>query len=142
MTNLIGLHGMKDLAGGIHRQRMVIEFTLGRHITEDDAGPFSGQLARAMKMTVLDLVTSNRSGFGPAVMCHWEYSGWALMGWNYADGTGFATVDIHSCRPFDYMTAVAVTQAYFRPDQIEYSPILASLATGWRPRQASGAARR
>lgn len=132
------LHGMKDLAEGIHRQRLVIEFTVRRWITTGDAEPYSGQLSRAMKMTVLDLVTSDRSGFGPAVMCHWEYSGWALMGWNLPDGTGFATVDLHSCQPFDYMTAVAVTQAYFRPDQIEYSPVLASLATGWRPRQAGG----
>jgi hypothetical protein len=75
-------------------------------------------------------------------MCHWEYSGWALMGWNLPDETSFATVDIHSCRPFDYVTAVAVTQALLRPDRIEYSPVLSGLATGWQPRQTGGSSHR
>jgi hypothetical protein len=121
---------MKDLAPGIHRQRMVAEFTLRRHVRVADAELFSPRLASAMGMSVLDLDISGKCPLGLAVMCHWDYSGWSLMCWDYPDGTGFASLDLHSCKPFAYVTVTAVIRGHFGPDLLHlvHEPVLPGMA--------------
>src|SRR5690348_3498208 len=109
---------------------MVAEFTLRRHVTISDAGRLSHRLATAMGMRILDLDISEKCPLGLAVMCHWDYSGWSLMAWDLEDGTGFASLDLHSCKPFAYVTVLSVIRGNFGPDLLHlvHEPVLPALA--------------
>lgn len=122
--------GMFDLAPRIHRQRMVMEFRRqDGWITEEEIRRFSAELAGDMGMNVIDLSVTMAGGYGLAGMCHWDFSGWALMAWDQPGGSAFATIDLHSCKPFDYQLAVTIAHRIFRPGSLVWRPVLAELGS-------------
>jgi hypothetical protein len=121
---------MFDLAPYIHRQRMVMEFRRDAGwVTEGEIREYSAALAAAdaLDMHVIDLSVTMAAGCGFAGMCHWDFSGWSLMAWDQAGNRAFATIDLHSCKPFDYQLAVTATHRVFRPDVLVWKPVFAEL---------------
>lgn len=121
---------MPNLAPGIHRQRMAAEFRHPDVITKPAIEDFSDVLKAAMGMRVIDLSISMADGFGLGAGCHWDFSGWSLMCW---DGTPddegpFATLDLHSCKPYDPHTVLAVITGQFHPTKLVWGLVLPEFA--------------
>lgn len=107
----------RELAPGIHRQRLVIE---GIPAAPIDAGQITGYL-RALSdvcgmVTLIDPVTHRSDRFGWAGWIHWETSGAHFYAWEQPQL--FFSVDIYTCKAFDAAAAVAFTARWFDADEV------------------------
>lgn len=103
---------MKDLAPGIHRQRLVIEGIPRHPIGSEDIISYLSQISTVLDMNALmEPVTHVSPKFGWAGWIHWETSGAHLYAWD--DPQLFFSVDIYTCKAFDDADAVAFTTKFF-----------------------------
>lgn len=120
---------MRNLAPQIHRQRVIIEGWTIYRPTKEELEPYLTQLSRVMEMRVIDIALSD-SPYGPAAMCHWDFSGVAVMVWYMNHGGSFISVDLHSCKPFSYETPVELTESYLKLDPMSWGVVMPELAVG------------
>lgn len=107
---------MRDLAPGIHRQRLVIEGLTDQPMTASMLSGYLTQLAVELDMVALtDPVLHRSDTYGWAGWMHWETSGCHVYAW---DEEGFFSVDIYTCKVFRNEDAVAFTKAAFEADTI------------------------
>lgn len=120
---------MRNLAPQIHRQRMIIEgWTPERPGQEELRSYLLGlSLPEVMAMHIISIDTSD-SAYGPAAMCHWDYSGVAVMVWYMSHGGSFVSVDIHSCKPYSYELPVNFTERFLKLDPISWGAVMPELA--------------
>lgn len=113
---------MKDLAPGIHRQRLIIEGYPAQSISDSDIKDYLSKLSVVTGMIELTTpVTHQSDRFGWAGWIHWETSGAHFYAWD--DPLLFFSVDIYTCKEFDAKETVAFTQKYFNTSQVEYKEV-------------------
>jgi S-adenosylmethionine decarboxylase len=102
---------IRDLAPGIHRQRLVIEGTCQAPIDDENVCGYLRALSDECDMTLLTEPVTHRSQlYGWAGWIHWETSGAHLYAW---DDPLFFSVDIYTCKAFDPGAVVRFTADYF-----------------------------
>jgi len=112
---------MKDLAPSIFRQRVIIEGTCDKAITDGEIKDYLSQLSTVLEMrTLIDPVT-DYSRFGWAGWIHWETSGAHFYAWD--EPFIFFSVDIYTCKEFDVNHAADFTKKYFSASTIAYKSI-------------------
>ena len=108
---------LPDLAPGILRQRLVIEGTCPRTISEQDIGRYLAELSEVCGMTaLLEPVTHRSPTYGWAGWIHWETSGAHFYAWDRP--TPFFSVDVYTCKAFDHHRATRFTARYFDATQV------------------------
>ena len=115
----IALEGteVRDLAPGIHRQRLVIEGIPAAAIVADEITTYLRELSDVCAMvTLLDPVTHRSDRFGWAGWIHWETSGAHFYAWETPQL--FFSVDIYTCKAFDPFAAVEFTRRFFAATDI------------------------
>ena len=101
-----------DLAPDIHRQRLVVEGSPARIVTDADIRTYLAELTEVIGMTpLMEPVTHRSPTYGWAGWIHWETSGAHFYAWDEPEL--FFSVDIYTCRAFDDGDAVAFTRAFF-----------------------------
>jgi S-adenosylmethionine decarboxylase len=106
-----------DLAPGIYRQRLVIEGTCDRPISDTAIRKYLVGLSVVCDMRILlDPVTHRSERHGWAGWIHWEASGAHLYAWDAPDL--FFSVDVYTCKAFDMHEAVEYTRGFFAARQI------------------------
>lgn len=109
----------KDLAPGIHRQRLVIEGYPSKEITDDEIKDYLAQLSPKLGMvTILDPVTHASTKYGWAGWIHWETSGAHFYAWDRP--LLFFSVDIYTCKAFDPSVAIEFTKKYFSATEVVF----------------------
>jgi len=109
--------GFRDLAPGIHRQRMVVEGYPTFVITAEHITDYLRKLSDVTEMiTIIDPVTHVSDLYGWAGWIHWETSGAHFYSWERP--VSFFSVDIYTCKAFDPRTVMEFTEAYFRTTEI------------------------
>ncbi len=110
---------MRDLAPGIHRQRLVIEGLCPAPIGAARIHDYLDQLSAQLDMvTVLAPVTHQSQRFGWAGWIHWETSGAHFYAWDAP--RPFFSVDIYTCKPFVAADAVDFTAKFFGCHEVEH----------------------
>jgi S-adenosylmethionine decarboxylase len=115
---------MKDLVPAIHRQRLIIEGIYSGRITRKMLREFMAGLAKRLGMTIV---------FGPKIMQNaqkldpkytgyeaitvWAESGVTLYTWELYN---FFTIDIYSCKPYNYNDAVDYATDFFKTVEIQW----------------------
>ena len=108
---------MPDLAPMICRQRLVIEGTCDRPISDAAIRRYLRGLSKVCDMTViLEPVTHRSDRYGWAGWVHWEASGAHLYAWDTP--LLFFSVDVYTCKPFDMQRAVDYTRRFFGAPRI------------------------
>lgn len=111
---------MENLAPDIHRQRLVIEGTPVRPISDAEIRAYLAELSEVIGMkTLLTPVTHLCDKYGWAGWIHWETSGAHFYAWDVP--RLFFSVDIYTCKPFDPADAVRFTKLFFGPTAIEFA---------------------
>jgi S-adenosylmethionine decarboxylase len=109
--------GFRDLAPGIHRQRMVVEGYPSFVITAEHITDYLRKLSDVTEMiTIIDPVTHVSDLYGWAGWIHWETSGAHFYSWERP--VSFFSVDVYTCKAFDPKTVLEFTEAYFRTTEI------------------------
>jgi hypothetical protein len=109
---IINLPDGSDLAPMITRQRLVIEGTCAKPITEAGIREYLSRLSDVCGMTALmEPVTHRSEAYGWAGWIHWEASGAHFYAWEQP--MLFFSVDIYACKPFDAIETVRFTREYF-----------------------------
>jgi len=110
---------------------MIIEGWTQYQPTKEELQPYLHQLSseRVMNMRVIDIALSD-SPYGPAAMCHWDFSGVAVMVWHMNHGGSFISVDLHSCKPFSYETPLEFTEKFLCLDPVAWGVVMPELAVG------------
>jgi S-adenosylmethionine decarboxylase len=112
-------HDMEDLAPEICRQRLVVEGTCPRPITDAQIKDYLSKLSDVLEMRLLLAPVTHRSDlYGWAGWIHWESSGAHFYAWEQP--RLFFSVDIYTCKPFDDDDAVAFTAQYFEAIRVEH----------------------
>ena len=110
---------MRDLAPEIVRQRLVIEGTCVKPITDSAISEYLTELSSLLDMKALiEPVTHRSDRFGWAGWIHWETSGAHFYAWE--EPRLFFSVDIYTCKPFNVTDAVNFTRRYFKAPSLEY----------------------
>ena len=110
---------MVDLAPMITRQRLVIEGTMSKPISDSDIKDYLSRLSDELGMiTLLAPVTHKSTRYGWAGWIHWETSGAHFYAWEQP--MLFFSVDIYTCKNFDVKTAVRFTREYFKALELTY----------------------
>ncbi len=110
---------MKDLAPGIHRQRLVVEGIPRLPITSVQIVEYLSKLSDVLEMQPLMVpVTHSSPKFGWAGWVHWETSGAHFYAWNVPQL--FFSVDIYTCKPFRDQDAVEYTQITFDAETVAH----------------------
>src|SRR4051812_27845470 len=103
---------MRDLAPMIHRQRLVVEGTCPRSISDTQIKEYLRQLGDITEMLVLtEPVTHQSPMYGWAGWVHWETSGAHFYAWDQP--LLFFSVDIYTCKAFDPADVVRFTEEFF-----------------------------
>jgi len=103
---------MRDLAPGIHRQRLVIEGLVTSSISAEDIVRYLKDLGSLTEMSVLTEPVTHRSPmYGWAGWVHWETSGAHFYAWDAP--YRFFSVDVYTCKAFDADAVTAFTTAFF-----------------------------
>lgn len=103
---------MRDLAPGIHRQRLVVEGLVTRSIDAEDIVRYLKELGRITEMRVLtEPVTHASPLYGWAGWVHWETSGAHFYAWDAP--YQFFSVDVYTCKAFDAAMVTAFTTDFF-----------------------------
>jgi hypothetical protein len=109
--------GMPDLAPMIVRKRMVVEGTCRWPIVEDQIVRYLKELSDVCEMDLLvEPVTHVSDRYGWAAWVHWENSGAHFYAWDVPKL--FFSVDIYTCKEFDYQRACEFTKAFFQAPEI------------------------
>ncbi len=107
----------RDLAPGIHRQRLVIEGVPAAPIDATQITDYLRALSEVCGMvTLIDPVTHRSDRFGWAGWIHWETSGAHFYAWEQPQL--FFSVDIYTCKAFDAAAAVEFTARCFGADEV------------------------
>lgn len=110
---------MRDLAPGIHRQRLVIEGYPSRAISSVDIENYLSKMSEVLGMNKLqEPITNLSSRYGWAGWIHWENSGAHFYAWERP--SLFFSVDIYTCKEFDPMAAVEFTRRDLGAEVIEF----------------------
>lgn len=110
---------MRDLAPGIHRQRLVVEGCPARPISAGAVVEYLDRLSDVLGMIrLIDPVTHRSEKYGEAGWVHWETSGAHLYAWETPQL--FVSVDIYTCKAFSVEAAVEFTRAFFDLRSVEY----------------------
>jgi S-adenosylmethionine decarboxylase len=113
---------MNDLAPEIYRQRLVIEGTPAKPITDTDIKAYLSQLSKEIAMRQLtEPVTHLSDSYGWAGWIHWETSGAHFYAWDQPKL--FFSVDIYTCKQFAASQAVDFTKAFFHADQLTHKEV-------------------
>ncbi|MGO9876460.1 MAG: S-adenosylmethionine decarboxylase [Acidimicrobiia bacterium] len=109
--------GFRDLAPTIMRQRLVLEGTRQRRISEHEIVEYLCGLSDVCAMTVLmDPVTHRSERYGWAGWIHWETSGAHFYAWD--EPFVFFSVDIYTCKAFEPDDAIAFTRVFLDADEV------------------------
>jgi S-adenosylmethionine decarboxylase len=115
-TTLLLTPGVRDLAPGIHRQRLVIEGTCSLPLGEEVIRAYLTRLSDVCEMQALnDPVTHRSDRYGWAGWIHWETSGAHLYAW---DDPLFFSIDLYTCKAFDPAPVLRFTADYFQAIEI------------------------
>ena len=110
---------MRDLAPGIHRQRLVVEGVPSSAISDVDIRHYLAKLSEVLQMeTLQDPVTSHSNRYGWAGWIHWQSSGAHFYAWEQPQL--FFSVDVYTCKAFSASDAVTFTKEFFDVEEIEY----------------------
>lgn len=108
---------MTDLAPEILRQRLVIEGTCRRPISDVAIRDYLLELSEVCGMkTLIEPVTHRADQFGWAGWIHWETSGAHFYAWEQP--RLFFSVDVYTCKAFDPEAATRFTARFFEADEI------------------------
>lgn len=111
----------RDLAPGIHRQRLVVEGKRAEPISAVQIVDYLSALSEQLGMiTLLEPVTHQSDKYGWAGWIHWETSGAHFYAW---DDPVFFSVDIYTCVPFDNDRALEFTREFFDATEIVALPV-------------------
>lgn len=117
MIGIDSAGGYRNLAPGIHRQRLVVEGFPASVVTDTEIIAYLDELARVLEMTpILTPVVSRSDLYGWAGWTHWETSGAHFYAWETP--MLFFSVDIYTCKPFDARLATEFTTTFFRASEI------------------------
>lgn len=106
-----------DLAPMIHRQRLVVEGTCPRPITDAEIRDYLRALGDVTDMVVLTEPVTHRSDrYGWAGWVHWETSGAHFYAWEQP--LLFFSVDIYTCKAFEPDAVVRFTRDFFDSGEI------------------------
>jgi hypothetical protein len=109
--------GIPDLAPLIVRQRLVIEGICPSPIVDDKITSYLSILSDVCGMRLLaEPVTHRSDRYGWAGWVHWESSGCHFYAWD--SPTLFFSVDIYTCKHFDFENACKFTKIFFEAPQI------------------------
>lgn len=110
---------MTNLAPMIYRQRLVIEGTCPKPISDTEIKDYLKKLSDVTGMiTLIDPVTHCSDLYGWAGWIHWETSGAHFYAWERP--MLFFSVDLYTCKAFDAAEAVEFTRNYFNSEKIEF----------------------
>lgn len=108
---------MRDLAPGIHRQRLVVEGSVTSSIAREDIVRYLEELGQLTEMLVLtEPVTHQSPMYGWAGWVHWETSGAHFYAWDTPHQ--FFSVDVYTCKAFDADEVTAFTAEFFGATEI------------------------
>ena len=109
---------MKDLAPDVYRQRMFIEGLREAPFTADEITVYLEKLCEVLDMTPLTKPYTHLSEkYGWSAWMHWETSGVHFYSWDKLKPV-FFSVDIYTCKPFDYQTAETFTKDYLKTIEV------------------------
>lgn len=109
---------MKDLAPDVYRQRMFIEGLREQPFTAEEIIAYLVELGKVLDMLPLAQPYTNLSEkYGWSAWMHWETSGVHFYSWDKRSPV-FFSVDIYTCKKFDYQTAETFTRDYFKATEI------------------------
>jgi len=115
--NVTPVNGFRDLAPGIHRQRLVVEGYPTFVITDAHIKDYLQRLSVVTDMiTIIEPVTHVSEMYGWAGWIHWETSGAHFYSWERP--VSFFSVDVYTCKAFDPARVVAFTKDYFQTTEI------------------------
>ena len=114
---------MKDLATDVYRQRMCIEGLREVPFTAEEISAYLLKLGEVLDMLpVAQPYTNLSEKYGWSAWMHWETSGVHFYSWDKREPV-FFSVDIYTCKKFDYETAVSLTQEYFKATEIAWKKV-------------------
>lgn len=103
---------MPDLAPEIHRQRLVVEGLIDRHIDAAEIREYLWRLSEVCEMRILqEPVTHQSPTYGWAGWVHWESSGAHFYAWDQP--VQFFSVDLYTCSVFDDRAVLEFTAQFF-----------------------------
>ena len=109
--------GRPDLAPGIHRQRLVVEGTMEEALDDERICEYLRRLGDVVGVELRDEPVTHRSPrYGWAGWIHWDRCGAHLYAWE--DPSLFFSVDVYACTPFDALTVVRFTEAFFQETRV------------------------
>ena len=111
------LHAVSDLAPSIYRQRLVIEGTCRRAVSERSIRDYLSGLSDVCGMRALiEPVTHRSEQYGWAGWIHWETSGAHFYAWEQP--TRFFSVDVYTCKRFEPSDVISFTQSFLEPMEL------------------------
>jgi S-adenosylmethionine decarboxylase len=114
---------MKDLAPDVFRQRLLIELTYTRSVTQTDVELFLRELPAELGLRIYsDPVVYSPGGEGREINQGYDGfvalidSGIAIYVWENAK---LASIVVYTCKPFDEQRAIAFARRFFGADALE-----------------------
>jgi len=108
---------MPDLAPQIHRQRLVVEGLIDRHIDAAEITDYLWRLSEVCEMQILqEPVTHQSPLYGWAGWVHWEASGAHFYAWDQP--VRFFSVDLYTCTAFDDRAVLDFTARFFDTSRV------------------------
>ncbi|MDO8634169.1 MAG: S-adenosylmethionine decarboxylase [archaeon] len=112
----------KNLAPDLVRQRVIIECTTKKMVSQEQIKKYLLGLAKVTKMQVLSgPFTDTAHELGESGWVHWKTSGAHV--YSYPTKSPLLTVDCYTCKPFSVKDAVDFTKKYFEAIEIVYKEI-------------------
>jgi S-adenosylmethionine decarboxylase len=109
---------MKDIAPDVYRQRMSIEGLRDKPFTTEEICAYLVKLGEVLDMLPLAMPYTNLSEkYGWSAWMHWETSGVHFYSWDKREPV-FFSVDIYTCKKFDYGMAENFTKKYFSAKEV------------------------
>ena len=109
---------MKDIAPDVYRQRMFIEGLREEPFTAEEISAYLEELGKVLDMLPLAQPYTNLSEkYGWSAWMHWETSGVHFYSWDKRNPV-FFSVDIYTCKEFDYETATTFTKDYLKATEV------------------------
>jgi S-adenosylmethionine decarboxylase len=112
----------KNLAPNLIRQRVIIEGTTEKIITDVQIGPYLTALAKVTGMEVMDGPTVwDAHGLGYGGRVHWRSSGCVV--YTYPTTPPFFSVDCYTCKPFSAEEAAEFTRTHFKTVELVWKEV-------------------
>lgn len=101
---------------------MIIEGICNEPLTEEMVNEYLTELSKKLNMTlVMGPLTRNNPKYGISSYIYWEESGTHLYYWNNPEPC--FSVDIYSCKKYNYEDAVNLTKEKFNTKEIVWKVV-------------------